>query len=321
MNVMEQILKKKIDPFLTMENLSLIGSRASGREIRAKSAGILSGGCWNRVIEVSFENDEPDLVYKINPNREDKRLIREYGVLEYFQRNTEMPVPTPYLLDSSGEIIPGSTMVMKKIPGRVMYHIIGMLNRKAQEAVTEQIAHYVVGLHKTRSTGFGGVELPEQKRVESWAEFWLPRFDNVYKDISGKKLVPDQFLEAVARVRKHFPRMLDIGRESTLTNYDIWSGNVIIDFNQDKPYISGFIDIPGFWADYARELSFMEMFGVADKKLYGIYFTDYDRDPGFNLRKNIYNLKMHMKHITMYPNEYYYRQGAETCLHVIEQAI
>jgi fructosamine-3-kinase len=318
---MEQLLKKKIDPFLTVENLSLIGSRASGREIRAKSAGILSGGCWNRVIEVSFENDEPDLVYKINPNREDKRLIREYGVLEYFQRNTEMPVPTPYLLDSSGEIIPGSTLVMQKIPGRVMHHIIGMLNRKAQEAVTEQIAHYVVGLHKTRSTGFGGVELPEQKRVENWAEFWLPRFDNVYEDISGKKIVSDQFLRAVARVREHFTRMLDIGRGSTLTNYDIWSGNVIIDFNQDEPYISGFIDIPGFWADYARELSFMEMFGVADRRLYRIYFTDYDRDPGFNLRKNIYNLKMHMKHIIMYPNEYYYRQGAETCLHVIEQAI
>ncbi|GAH66989.1 unnamed protein product, partial [marine sediment metagenome] len=53
MNIMEQTLKKKIDPFLTVENLSLIGSRALGREIRAKSAGILSGGCWNRVIEVS----------------------------------------------------------------------------------------------------------------------------------------------------------------------------------------------------------------------------------------------------------------------------
>jgi len=150
---MEQALKKKIDPFLTMENLSLIGSRASGRQIRAESAGILSGGCWNRVIVVSFENDEPDLIYKINPNREDERLIREYSVLDYFQRNTAMPVPTPYLLDSSGEIIPGSTLVMQKIPGKVMHHIIGMLNRKAQDAVTEQIAHYVVDLHKTRSTG------------------------------------------------------------------------------------------------------------------------------------------------------------------------
>ncbi|MCK5568101.1 MAG: fructosamine kinase family protein, partial [Spirochaetes bacterium] len=154
-----------------------------------------------------------------------------------------------------------------------------------------------------------------------WAEFWLPRFDNVYEDISGKKLVSDRFLKAVARVREHFTRMLDIGRGSTLTNYDIWSGNVIIDFNQDEPYISGFIDIPGFWADYARELSFMEMFGVADRRLYNIYFKNYDRDPGFDLRKNIYNLKMHMKHIIMYPNEYYYRQGAETCLRVIQQAI
>ena len=144
MNVMEQTLKKKIDPFLTMENLSLIGSRASGRNIRAKSARVLSGGCWNRVIEVSFENDEPDLVYKINPTREDERLIREYSVLDYFQRNTDMPVPTPYLLDSSGEIIPGSTMVMQKIPGRVMHQIIGMLNRKAQEAITEQIAQIVL---------------------------------------------------------------------------------------------------------------------------------------------------------------------------------
>jgi fructosamine-3-kinase len=118
---------------------------------------------------------------------------------------------------------------------------------------------------------------------------------------------------------------LDIGGRSTLTHYDIWSGNVMVDFEGSgypgQPFISGYIDIPGYWADYARELSFMEMFGLANDRFYGRYWAAYPRDDGFELRKNLYNLKMHLKHITMYPDQSYYREGAEACLRFIQQIL
>jgi hypothetical protein len=77
--------------------------------------------------------------------------------------------------------------------------------------------------------------------------------------------------------------------------------------------------LPGHWADYAREISFMEMFGLGDAEFHERYRAAHELDPGFELRKAIYSLKMHLKHVSMYPAEAYYRRGAETCLRTIER--
>jgi hypothetical protein len=54
-----------------------------------------------------------------------------------------------------------------------------------------------------------------------------------------------------------------------------------------------------------------------------VFFKGYTRvhrlDSEFALRLNIYGLRTHLKHITMYPSESYYRQGAESCLRYIRE--
>ena len=317
MNVMEQTLRETIDPALTRENLSLLATRAMGRPLQAVSARVLTGGCWNRVISVGFEGRGPELVFKINPQKGDERIEREYRVLKYFAAHTEMPVPDPYLLDTSGSVIPGSLLIMKKLSGWVLHQAYGILDSGSSASVSEQIGHFVGRLHTARSKGFGGAELAEERRETAWSDFWLPRFDRVFEDSAEKGLVSAAFLEEVASARRDFPRLLAIGEQSTLTHYDIWSGNIMIDKEDGSPTVSGFLDVPGFWADYARELSFMEMFGVADSRFYQIYRSYHALDEAFEIRKNVYNLKMHMKHIMMYPDQSFYRNGAQQCLRQI----
>lgn len=319
MNVNERLLNERIDPHLTAENLAEIGRLALGRTVRVREARLLTGGCWNRVVAVAFHGDAPELVYKINPEPASAGIAREYAVLRCFAA-TEMPVPEPYYLDPSGSVIPGTVLVMKKVPGIVMHHVFGRLPAEQRRRVTAEIAHAVGRLHRRRAGGFGGVELEATGRVAEWADFWLPRFDRVFEDIAAKGLVPVSFLDAVTRAREGFAPHLRIGPEATLTHYDIWSGNVMLDRRGDDFHVSAFIDIPGHWADYARELSFMEMFGVADAEVYRIYREYRDLDAGFELRKSIYNLKMHLRHVTMYPDEAFYRRGAEDCLRRIQQA-
>ena len=319
MNVNERLLNECIDPFLTADRLAEVGRLALGHPVRVREASVLSGGCWNRVIAVAFAGDEPELVYKINPEPGNAGLAREYRVLERFAE-TELPVPTPVYLDGGGSVIPGTLLVMKKVPGVVMHRIFGRLAAHDREQVTEQIAHAVGRLHRRRGSGFGGVELDAGERVAEWAEFWLPRFDRAFEDIASRNLLAADFLAEVARAREGFGPHLGIGPEATLTHYDIWSGNVMLARGEDGFHVSAFIDVPGHWADYARELSFMEMFGVADAAVYRIYREYRELDPGFEMRKNIYNLKMHLRHITMYPDEAYYRQGAEACLRRIRRA-
>jgi fructosamine-3-kinase len=76
-----------------------------------------------------------------------------------------------------------------------------------------------------------------------------------------------------------------------------------------------------YWADFAREISFMEMFGLVNEDFYDIYSQKHKLDDLFRLRKDIYNLKMHLKHVMMYPDQYYYHEGAERCLRSVETAV
>ncbi|UCF99531.1 MAG: fructosamine kinase family protein [Spirochaetaceae bacterium] len=343
MNVREEILREKIDPFLTPERLAVIaqlacaemgdeagaeaqaGSAAGGELPRIGEVKVLSGGCWNRVIEVSFSSGESRIVCKISPEERDEKIIREYRVLGFFASRTAMPVPRPLLIDTTGRLLPGTLLVMSRVPGIVLHRVFGLLTREMIDGLTDQIAAQLIELHKERSSGFGGVEMDEEIRQQSWADFWLPRFDGVFTEVISSGLVDSELLRQIERARSHFPVALDIGRRSTLTHYDIWSGNVMVDFEGSgypgQPFVSSYIDIPGYWADYARELSFMEMFGLASDRFYDRYWSAFPKDEGFQLRKNIYNLKMHLKHITMYPDEAYYRQGAEAALRFIQRIL
>jgi len=330
-NVREEILREKIDPFLTPERLAAVSQLAfaetaySDGKLNIETVKVLSGGCWNRVIGVTYSSGQPQIVCKISPVEKDEKILREYRVLGYFASRTAMPVPRPLLIDTSGRLLPGTLLVMTRVPGVVLHSVFGLLNREMVDGLTDQIAAQIIELHKERSSGFGGVEVGEDSRCQSWADFWLPRFDGVFTEVTASGLVSTDLLEQIERVRLRFPAALDIGRRSTLTHYDVWSGNVMIDFEgtgyPGRPFVSGYIDIPGYWADYARELSFMEMFGLGSDRFYDRYWSAFPEDETFELRKNIYNLKMHLRHITMYPDQDYYREGAEGCLRFIQRVL
>ena len=93
----------------------------------------------------------------------------------------------------------------------------------------------------------------------------------------------------------------------------------MIDVAAEPPRVSGYIDIPGFFADYARELSFAMLFGVADRTFFESYSRRHSIDDGFELRASIYNLKMNLRHIQMYPSERFYQEGAAECLATVER--
>ncbi|MAG13025.1 MAG: hypothetical protein CMN78_00325 [Spirochaetales bacterium] len=320
MNVQEELLRREIDPELTSENLSALASSALGRKTQVGQYRVLTGGCWNRVISVDAGSEKVELVFKISPKVGDESLSREFNVLKSFSAYSEMPVPEPLLSDTAGEIIPGSVLVMRRIHGQVMHEIAGSFTTGERQRINDEIAEYVTALHENHDTGFGGIEVGQDGRNCHWRDFWLPRFDKVLAEVSQGDFVSEKMLDQIHEIRSSIPGMIDIGAVSTMTHYDIWSGNVMIAFRNDIPYVSGFIDIPGFFADYAREISFMYMFGMADQRFFNRYTATHDLDDGFALRLHIYNLKMHLKHISMYPNEYYYRRGAQECLRFIQKS-
>ena len=308
MNVQERLLQRRIDPHITDRALTEICRRSlpdHAGDVRGYE--VLTGGCWNRVIGVRYGSH--DLVLKISPHDGDERIQREFAVLREFAAHTDLPVPAPLFVDAEG-LLPGTTLVMTRLRGAVMHECAGLLNYGARRRITDRIAEDLAQLHLIRARGFGGVETAEGERYEQWAEFWLPRFDRVLDEAAASGSVPARLIDGAREIRSRLRTHLDIGQTSTMTHYDIWSGNVMIDVEADPPQVSGYIDIPGFFADPVRELSFAMLFGVADRRFFETYLRTHDLDAGFELRANIYNLKMNIKHIQMYPSQAFYQRGA-----------
>ena len=318
MNVQEELLNTKIDPYLSDWALSRLCGEALGEAVHVVGYSVLTGGCWNRVIGVTAGGNR--IVLKISPHDNDERIAREFFVLREFAERSDMPVPEPLYLDN-GTYVPGTTLVMTRVPGEVMHQCLGLLNYGERRRVIREIAEHVVELHARTSDSFGGVELHVEDRVDSWADFWLPRFDAVIREAEGAGVVPEPITEGARELRPEFPGLLSSVTSAVMTHYDIWSGNVMIDVETQPPRVTGFIDIPGFFADYARELSFAMLFGVADERFLETYARRHEIDEGFALRTHIYNLKMNIKHVEMYPLQPVYSSGAAADLDAIRAAL
>jgi fructosamine-3-kinase len=318
-NVQEALLREKIDPCLTSEVLTALAAEALGARVRCDGFSILTGGCWNRVIAVSLDNGKKHLVFKITPRIGDADLRREFEVLRHFRTHTRLPVPEALLLDCSAEKMPGSLLVMEKLAGTVLQDLIPHLSRAQRDSIAQEVAGHLADLHTHQAKGFGGVEVPEEQRSPTWAGFWLPRFDAVMVEVREKGVLPDDVLVEINAVRPDFPRLLQIGACGSLTHYDIWTGNVMVDFKADRPTVSGFLDGFGYYADYARELS--AMFSLADEAFMQAYQQRHALDEGFQTRFNIYSLKMCLQMVCMYPNDPAHRQSVSQFLSRIQAGL
>jgi len=319
LNVNEQALNERIDPYLTPDRLSDICSKALNRPVTVRNVEVLSGGCLNRVVGLEFDKEMRALVLKASPSAYDRGLLHEFKVLEYFHRHTNMPVAEPVYFDDHADQLPGTFYLMEKLEGIIMQQ--ARLFPSEVSAVISQIAEFVAELHGHSAEGFGGVELSPAERSGSWPDFWLKRFDSTMDRLRNAGVADASYFERIERIRTCFPELLNIGDRSTLTHYDIWSGNVILSLDHGHIKVSGFLDVQGYWADYARELSFMEMFGLANKAFFDIYKGHHKLDDQFQLRKHMYNLKMNLIHMEMYPGEYHYHQGALACIQFLEESI
>lgn len=315
-NVQEGLLQQKIDPYLTDANLSALATQALGVRTRCAGHTVLTGGCWNRVIAVSTDGAPRELVFKITPNPVDTALQREFKVLRHFRACTALPVPEPLLLDPSGERIPGSVLVMEKMPGTSLHEVYSHLRAEERTLISTQIAEHLADLHTHQATGFGGVEVPPEQRAATWLDFWFPRYDATLTETQAIGTVPDALLTELHDLRRHIPELLDIGPIGTLTHYDIWTGNVMVDLGGQYPRIIGYLDLMGYYGDYARELS--SMFGLADRRLMQVYGQRHGFDQTFEARFTLYSLKMCLQLVNMYPGSPRHLTNTYRYLHAIQ---
>ncbi len=97
-----------------------------------------------------------------------------------------------------------------------------------------------------------------------------------------------------------FPALIDHDPQPSLIHGDLWSGN--IGFDQDSAPV--IFDPASYYADREAELAMTELFGGFAEPFYDAYNEAWPLDPGYRVRKHLYNLYHILNHLNLFGSGY-----------------
>ena len=165
------------------------------------------------------------------------------------------------------------------------------------------LARMLAGLHRNTGKQFGWendnwIGLSPQKNGWSgdWGGFWRERRlepQLAMARSNGLSIECGTLLERLpALFEGHRP-------QASLLHGDLWSGN--IGFTREGPVI---FDPAVYYGDREAELAMTELFGGFPREFYAAYSESWPLDPGYSMRKDLYNLYHVLNHANLFGGSY-----------------
>ena len=146
-----------------------------------------------------------------------------------------------------------------------------------------------------------GSGIQDNTPTDSWVSFFAerrlrPQFEKAhhYFDSSTRKQV-DTFL-------KNLGEYLVEPQRPSLLHGDLWAGNYMVD-REGHPWL---IDPAAYVGHAEADLALTELFGGFDRTFYEAYQSAAGLDPGYQDRRDIYNLYHLVKHLNLFGTGYLY---------------
>lgn len=162
-------------------------------------------------------------------------------------------------------------------------------------------------LHTVRNKRFGLEEpnfigrLPQQNNWhESWTDFFIheriqPQLDMALKAGKLNRTITNAFEQLFAKLPGIFP-----DEQPSLLHGDLWGGNYFYDSNGDAVIF----DPAVYYGHREIELAFTHLFGGFSSAFYDAYRQALPLEPGFEDRKDIYNLYPLLVHTNLFGGSY-----------------
>ena len=192
----------------------------------------------------------------------------------------------------------------------MMSYISGASGRKD---FWESFAHSLADMHKSDTSGFVpsgkfGFEIDnyigsgEQRNTpeDSWIRFFTehrlkPQFER------AKRFFNYIDLEKTDRLMERIPRLLVEPETPALIHGDLWSGNYV---TGDDGY-AWLIDPAVYVGHPEADIAMTELFGGYDRRFYEAYRESGLLMPGYEERRDIYNLYHMLNHLNLFGSGYY----------------
>lgn len=275
------------DPFAEIE--AAIGA-ASGQPFVRERHAIQGGGCINRGLSL-IGADGRRFFTKLNNIEKLEMFEAEADGLRELAATGAIRVPTPLVSGSGGK---QAFLVMEWLD-------LGGRGRP------EQLGRQLARLHRHSQAEFGwwrdnhiGATPQQNAPLPDWIDFYRERRLRPQLERARHNAMPRRLSQRgerlLARLEGFFPGYRPA---PSLLHGDLWGGN--------HGYVDGapaLFDPAVYFGDREAELAMTELFGGYPEAFYAAYREAWPLDPGYRVRKRLYNLYHVLNHFNLFGGGY-----------------
>lgn len=269
-----------------LADLAAAISAATGRSFVCRHHSSEGGGCINRGFGLTG-NDGRRYFAKLNEGDRLAMFEAEADGLRELEAAGAIRVPHPIACGSSG---------------RVAFLVLEWLNLGGRERPAD-LGRQLAQLHRHGQTGFGwwrdnciGSTPQHNAPLSDWIEFFRARRLRPQLDLARRNHAPRGLLQQgeslLDRLEVFFPGYRPI---PSLLHGDLWGGN--------HGYVEGvpvLFDPAIYFGDREADLAMAELFGGYPEAFHAAYREVWPLDPGYRVRKHLYNLYHVLNHFNLF---------------------
>ncbi len=251
----------------------------------------LGGGCINAAYRLPGRDGRAYFV-KLNEARLGAMFAAEAEGLAELAASATLRVPTPI---GHGEVAGQAFLVLE---------LLDLSGHGGLEALGRGLA----ALHRTTRPHFGwhrdntiGATPQPNGEETDWATFWGEHRLGFQLDLAARHGHRGALQQRGEALRAALPALLSDHRpQPSLLHGDLWSGNYAISAG-GEPVI---FDPAVYYGDREADLAMTELFGGFGPRFYAAYQEAWPLDPGYPIRKELYNLYHILNHLNLFGGGY-----------------
>lgn len=265
---------------------------ARGRPFTIADRQPVSGGCINRAWRIAGD----DAVYFVKLNSADRLGMFEAeaaGLAEIAHSHT-IRVPRPLVSGADRET---SWLVLEHI------ELSG-----SSDASMAQLGEQLAQMHRVTAARFGwhrdntiGATPQVNTQTGDWIAFWREQRLGYQLAAAARNGCRSALQNKGERLMAALPALLENHHpQPALLHGDLWGGNAGFDPASD-PVI---FDPAVYYGDHETDIAMTELFGGFGAGFYAAYRSVFPLDPGYEVRKVLYNLYHILNHANLFGGGY-----------------
>jgi len=267
-------------------------SSATGQEFNVLTTDAAGGGCINEAV--ILVGTRKRYFVKLNHASRLEMFAAEAEGLSELRGSSTVRVPEPVC---RGVALDRAFLVLEFIE-------LGSGTRRSQVMLGEQLA----AMHRVTHTRFGwhrdntiGSTPQSNTERDDWMGFWGAQRLQWQLDLAARAGRGGALQRSGEQLLACLPSFFaDYSPPASLLHGDLWGGNWSAD-EKDAPVI---FDPAVYYGDRETDIAMTELFGGFGDAFYSAYRSVWPLDPGYAVRKTLYNLYHVLNHLNLFGGGY-----------------